>query len=116
MSLGSRELFHSNFLAWLFENNPEVIEIIFGVSCSGSAGLKVLRESQQIDIVVEIQDGSEPGKLGTVLAIENKVKDTPNASQLRKYSEKLSQKYDGQAGRIEKYVLSLEPDSKVHET
>ena len=32
MSLGSKELFHSNLLGWLIENHPAVAEAVTGAS------------------------------------------------------------------------------------
>lgn len=76
MSLGSRELFHSNFLAWLFEQHPNAISIL---GLSAPSGLTVHREQKHIDLTIR-------HNTRTIAVIENKVKDVPNLSQLLSYS------------------------------
>ncbi|WP_145957399.1 hypothetical protein [Phaeobacter piscinae] len=79
MSLGSRELFHSDFLSWLFEAYPRALAHVFDLSVENC---KIAREEQNLDLVV--YDGENP-----VLIVENKVKSYPDFAQLRRYSTKL---------------------------
>ena len=91
MSLGSRELFHSNFLAWLFENFPSAIQACFGKEI---AYPKIYREKNQLDLL--IYDGDTP-----TIVIENKVKDYPNYEQLARYGGR------PQIASANKYLLTL---------
>ena len=83
LSLASKELFHSNFLAWLCERYPNEVGGIFAKflksppeSCSG---LTVRREKKNIDLSLQY-----PG--GELLLVENKVKSIPSRGQLEEYS------------------------------
>jgi tetratricopeptide (TPR) repeat protein len=87
-SLGSKELFHSNFIAWLAKKYPENTGKLFSqflrkqdgdVSISNNdKGVK--REKQNRDIWFVFKNGQE-------LIIENKVKSIPNYAQLENYSK-----------------------------
>jgi hypothetical protein len=97
-SLASKELFHSNFLAWLGTQYPnqfslmmsEILEIkeyiLYG---------PIKREYKNSDISFKLKNGSD---IKSVI-IENKVKSIPYKEQLDQYSEKI--KWDG------KILLSL---------
>jgi hypothetical protein len=83
LSLSSKELFHSNFLAWLCQAYPRSAGKLFSAylpdrpgSC---AGLRVLREKNHIDLWLKYSDGSQ-------LIIENKVKSMPLHPQLEQYA------------------------------
>ena len=90
MSLGSRELFHSNFLAWLFEKYPAALARVFDLP---DRNYEVSREEKYLDLVVH--DGGTP-----VLIVENKVKSYPDLGQLQNYSKKFPE--------VEKrYLLTL---------
>jgi len=78
MSLGSRELFHSDFLSWLFEEHPDALMHVFDLSVQDC---NVSREEQHLDLVV--RDDKTP-----VLIVENKVKSYPDLAQLKRYSSK----------------------------
>ena len=74
MSLSSKELFHSEFWAWLFARNIEYARIFFpNISTIENVG----REEGNRDITVY------SGGKGYV--IENKVKSLPNVKQLEKF-------------------------------
>ena len=79
LSLSSKELFHSNFLAWFFEQNPEVASDFFSRKTKFPLGkLKcVKRENRNLDLVLDFEKHS--------IAIENKIKSIPNEPQLEKY-------------------------------
>lgn len=84
-SLASKELFHSNFLAWLSERWPQQAATIFkAVLHSNSerrAGLPE-RERRHLDLVLNFE-GHEP------LIIENKVFSIPRLKQLLDYTESI---------------------------
>lgn len=86
LSLCSRELFHSNFLAWLCDNYREVGAAVFGslhkTPQSGRIS-EVRREVKNIDLWLSFDSGGE-------LIVENKVNSIPYASQLDSYSSKMS--------------------------
>jgi len=81
MSLHSKELFHSNVLAWFCEAFPHEAHVVFSrwVPARETSIHKVQREHQHLDLVVEI-----PG-LSPVI-IENKVFSPPDDEQLDRYS------------------------------
>ncbi len=81
MSLGSKELFHSNFWGFLMEQEEckDFIRFFFkniNLNCE----LKIEREDKNRDLVV-FSDGKE-------YVIENKIKSYPRLEQLEEYSEK----------------------------
>lgn len=76
MSLGSKELFHSNFWGWLIEHNNEYANIFFKSIHNGK--LKVVREEKNRDITIEIDKKK--------YVIENKLKSIPTEKQLIKYT------------------------------
>lgn len=78
MSLSSKELFHSNFWAWLMEQDSKFITCFFD-DFEGKDGISISREKEHMDIQIEV------GKCKYV--IENKFKSIPTESQLCKYSE-----------------------------
>jgi hypothetical protein len=82
-SLSSKELFHSNFLAWICEMYPQILGNIFGDFLKNNEAIltKVYREHKNIDLTLEYSNGE-------TLIIENKVKSLPDLEQLRKYSDK----------------------------
>ncbi|MCX4612114.1 PD-(D/E)XK nuclease family protein [Streptomyces mirabilis] len=92
MSLGSKELFHSNLLGWFIAHHPAVAEAM-----TGSAGpVQVEREKQNTDLLIR-SDGRPP------MVIENKVFALPDSSQL----DRIAKKFDGQDPRL--VLLSLTP-------
>lgn len=92
MSLGSRELFHSNFLAWLGERHlPTLLNSLLHDSASPSKWSTVLkpvrveREKHNIDLLVEFIHAGQR----CLLAVEIKVKDVLRRSQLIGYNKKI---------------------------
>jgi hypothetical protein len=83
LSLASKELFHSNILAWLCEQYPNEVGGIFAKFLQrpqdSYSPLKVYREKNHIDLWIKYPGGEE-------LLIENKVKSIPSMSQLTEYS------------------------------
>ncbi|MBC2834064.1 hypothetical protein [Paragemmobacter straminiformis] len=107
MSLSSRELFHSNFLAWLFWKYPASLNAVLPLSFSVSNISAVHRERKNLDLLIEaIADSG----LKHNIVLENKVKDIPRAEQLLSYDEKL--KGDLGNAPTDKILLSLVPAAK----
>ncbi|MDE6409876.1 MAG: PD-(D/E)XK nuclease family protein [Muribaculaceae bacterium] len=104
MSLHSKELFHSNFLAWLGED-PKLREVFRNVMVaiglsreyvdSWGEDFEILREKNHFDLIVKApvhknKKGKERPKRGELyLVIENKIKSVPTGDQLNDYSKKL---------------------------
>lgn len=76
--LAGRELFHSNFLFWLFHSRCKAILEIFGIPIEKFK--KVEREKKNIDLTVTLIDGRR-------LLIENKFKAVVDSTQLQKYTK-----------------------------
>lgn len=82
MSLSSKELFHSNFIAWMLEKYPINMGYIFGEILSTNHQQvisNVQREKKNIDISFLLGD--------TLVVIENKVKSISYKKQLAKYAK-----------------------------
>lgn len=82
LSLQSKELFHSNLIAWLCERHPDVGAQVFGrwISARPDANtLRVQRERSHLDLAIEL-----PGLVPFV--VENKVFAPPDEAQLDSYS------------------------------
>lgn len=90
MSLGSKELFHSNVWWWLINNDNEFIKVFvpdFDISdfdCCGS--IRSEREKFNRDILIWLEDKNGNK---THIVIENKIKTLPTIEQLEKYTENL---------------------------
>ena len=84
MALASKELFHSNFLAWVFSSYPTTVNSLLSAAnidlCSPSSGLKVFREKYRLDLMIELGDGR-------IVVVENKLKSVPDSAQLKRYEE-----------------------------
>lgn len=86
LSLSSKELFHSNFIAWLCEAYPEKFGKILldylkpNNQINNKSILSVEREKRKIDLTIEFEDFN--------LIIENKVKSVPDKEQLIAYKNK----------------------------
>ena len=85
LSLANKELFHSNFLAWIGNHYPDIFKQIFGNLLTGGwpLGLDsfyIEREYKHYDI--SIMDSK---KTAPRILIENKVKSVPTKKQLDLY-------------------------------
>ncbi|MGT2800350.1 hypothetical protein [Streptococcus marmotae] len=81
LSLASLELYHSNFIAYIIKNNPD-IPLVFLKDIIDVDKVKIKsveRERKNIDLTLYLTDGTE-------VIIENKMKDYPKRDQLEKYS------------------------------
>lgn len=88
MSLSSKELFHSNLLAWLGNTQKtkaffvEIVDKLAGIKLECNDSWTVEREDKNFDLC--IKKGKE-----YILVIENKVKSIPRKAQLDEYVGKI---------------------------
>ena len=92
LSMSSLELFHSNFLEWLFDIDHEAFLKCFNLTVDDSSTYTIEREyhlgtDEEKEWVTDIAV-FENGKM--ILIIENKIKSTPSKGQL-KYQSKLAE-------------------------
>jgi hypothetical protein len=96
LSLASKELFHSNFLAWVLEKKDDQARILLheltGKKDFVLETLEVTREENNFDLTLMAKDRS--GKQCRIV-IENKVKSIPSQKQLDEYSNKLAKSAKG---------------------
>jgi len=108
LSLGSRELFHSNFLGWMFEKYPTMIGVVYGGAVTGD--VTVRREWHNLDLVITFDAVDERH----AIVIEIKVKDVPRQEQLNSYDETVKRILPGFTAH--KILLSLvEPPWSVND-
>lgn len=84
LSLASKELFHSNFLAWLAEQHPQFFRAVFeklGCDFFGYDTFEVKREYQNLDLCLLCDKK-------VFFILENKVKSLPRLDQLKEYDQK----------------------------
>ena len=81
MSQTSKELFHSNFWAWLLRKYPKIFTKVFYPKYDGKSKVEVFREKSHFDLMLKIDD--------EFIIIENKFKSMPSKEQLDKYYEKI---------------------------
>ena len=84
MSLGSKELFHSNVWAWLMEKEPQIINVFFDIDLNKYEILGISRECKNRDIIIWLKECDSNKKC--YLVIENKIKSLPTKEQLIKYA------------------------------
>jgi len=93
LSLSSKELFHSNFIAWLISEYPNEMWRIFSKYTSLETSKykikkdSVDREQKHIDIMFDVMEIGGDETKPTKIIIENKVKSLPYIEQLEKYAE-----------------------------
>ena len=106
LSMSSLELFHSNFLEWLFDINHEVFLECFGLTVDPSSTYTIEREyhlgiddagKQWVTDIAVFENGK------MILIIENKIKSTPSKGQLENQKELADIKAKG----CKKVLLSL---------
>ena len=122
LSLSSKELFHSNFLAWLAEDDAtrgvfnELLHTCFGVDWDFNPNtMMVKREYKNFDLCIcqkvkdeKTGDGAEEYVPGVVLfLLENKFKSLPYEEQLIKYQEHISELNKGTDVQTNYILLSL---------
>lgn len=110
MSLGAKELFHTNFLAFLLESNDGTLKVVrdalINLLFGGEIGPVVTwREKSNLDLVIVPRSCIEAASIGQrnsrcsskpiiAVVIEAKLKSLPDAGQLKSYNEKLGQGID----------------------
>jgi len=109
ISLASKELFHSNFLAWVFNTYPEMVSRALepsGVTLSSSdTSITTSREERNLDLVIRIGDRK-------IIVIENKIKSIPNPVQLRNYENTATKLLKNQA-KHEFILLTLSSKDQI---
>ena len=125
LSLSSKELFHSNFLYWIWKLDPNAFKSLMAMLLNISTddlkwenNWEVVREYKSFDLCVKYCDRTEDvdGKTKIVsgdvlLVIENKVKSIPYKTQLKKYVEKVKKlygtRYKTEADNVKYILLTL---------
>lgn len=79
ISLTSRELFHTNFWAWMLRKYPQIFTPVFYSNYNRKDKIEVLREYKNTDLCLKIGDKS--------ILIENKLKSLPDKKQLERYNK-----------------------------
>ena len=109
LSMSSLELFHSNFLEWLFDLDHEAFLKCFGLTVSNPAACTIEREyhlgttpvngknKQWVTDIAVFENGN------LILIIENKIKSTPSKGQLENQNDLADKKAKG----CKKVLLSL---------
>lgn len=112
LSLSSKELFHSNFLYWIYIVNRDAFRALLGAigikTDDWDENWEARREHLNFDLCV-IDKSNE--KIFAV--IENKVKSIPTAEQLAKYNEKIKKRFGDVC--VPKILLAL-TESKIDES
>lgn len=103
MSLGSKELFHSNFWAWMLKNDHRSIECFFGDDIKDSDIKNIEREEGKRDITIHLKNDAS-------YIIENKLKSLPNKDQLLKQQGELKSFKGGKITGLVKPVFVNEKD------
>ncbi len=104
LSLSDKELFHSNFLAWLGINDDtkpfflKVIKELSGIDLNQYDNWTVLREYKNFDLCIKKDNDY-------ILVIENKVKSIPSKAQLDRYVGKIKYYYNKQNEYPTKFML-----------
>ncbi len=104
LSLSSKELFHSNFLAWLGNNKETrqffvaVIKELTKIELDFNGDWKVEREDKNFDLCIKKDNDY-------ILVIENKVKSIPSKAQLDRYVGKIEDYYKKQNEYPTKFLL-----------
>ncbi len=79
LSLTSKELFHSNFWAWIIRKYPNIFACAFDFQYAESRRFEICREKHHFDLCIETED--------TLIIIENKLKSFPDKNQLEEYEK-----------------------------
>ena len=91
MSLGARELYHSNLWAWLIEMDHRYANAFIPKEKSNEFSnynvVGVDREYSHRDLIIWLEDNN---KNKYYIVIENKIKSLPTLGQLKKYSENIN--------------------------
>ena len=88
-SLGSKELFHSNLIAWFVDRHREAARKAFSPWSRRHVGMKdepTERERLHLDLVIHLRDCAP-------LVIENKVFSPPHDDQLARYAQEVTARF-----------------------
>ncbi|MBQ7790810.1 MAG: PD-(D/E)XK nuclease family protein [Rikenellaceae bacterium] len=127
LSLSSKELFHSNFLYWIWKLDSMAFKCLIAkllnvstddLKWGDSKDWEVVREYKSFDLCVKHCDRTEDvdGKTKIVsgdvlLLLENKVKSIPYKAQLKKYVDKVEKLYGKrryeEAKKVQYILLTL---------
>ena len=110
ISLSGKELSHSNFWAWLLEqevegNHPFIEVFIPDFYQNGCTFISVEREKKHVDLTITYKNKANETK---VLIIENKIKSIPTKEQLMRYEEELGKQNLKIAGILTGLYASLD--------
>lgn len=107
MSLGSKELYHSNIWAWLINRDHGFVNAFTKAIPFDLKLIQVTREEKNRDLTLWYGKNSKREK---AIVIENKLKAIPTKAQLEKYKEELN-------GTFYKGILTgfIEPNFKLPE-
>ena len=90
MSLGSKELFHSNVWGWLIENDKNFINVFIPTfeidNYNKGCNIWAKREEKNRDILIRLEDNNGNKQH---IVIENKIKTLPTIHQLEEYTVNL---------------------------
>lgn len=108
LSLGGKEISHSNFWAWLIEQEKDgknpFIKVFMPYFYKNKYVFKsVNREKNNTDVSIEYEDENRDKY---IFIIENKIKAIPNIQQLKKYQEKCTNKKQKFGGGLLTGVIS----------
>lgn len=88
MSLGSKELFHSNVWAWLMEQDHNFIKVFFkDIDLDKYDIVGIDREKYHRDLIIWLNKKGSNKEKTDYLIIENKIKSLPREEQLEDYSK-----------------------------
>lgn len=93
MSLGSRELYHSNVWWWLINNDHTFVKVFVGDLVSCESVIRVTREEGNRDITIWVKAGND-GAEEKAIVIENKLKSIPTTQQLEGYTNDLGDAFE----------------------
>lgn len=122
MSLGSKELYHSNVWAWLMENDSNFLKAFFPEFDNRDWVVNdIRREWRNRDIVITLkrQNAHAPS---CYLVIENKIKSMNSREQLERYTEDLdglrliSGTFNGIRNTLERDIFVFPKQNNPHET
>lgn len=114
-SLSSKELFHSNMLAWILQQQNEDGEFeVFRVFIKEIAGFSIPKIYKWEEIIIEREKNNfdlilkwREGDFLKYIFIENKLKSIPTIEQLEKYNQKIKYYSNGKTKLLidEEYVV-----------
>lgn len=115
LSLSSKELFHSNFLAWLGNNKSTkqffagvINELVNDLNLQSTENWIVEREDKHFDLCIKDKD-----KDNYLLIIENKVKSLPRKAQLNDYISKDIKGKDEKTKFLLLTLVDRYPDKRI---